>query len=246
MPDAALAIVLHDVAPATWPDYADFVARLDALGPLPLTLLVVPDFHRQGSLADDPAFCELLSQRRAQGDELVLHGYYHDDPGPIPARPGEFVRRRILTHEGEFYPLTEDAARRRLASGMALFRRLGWPLDGFVPPAWLLGEGARAALAETPFRYTSDPAGLIRLPGFTPVPAPTLVWSARSAWRRSLSRRWNEHRLQRHADAGLLRLGLHPVDMRHAASREWWLSTLQRLLSRRRPTTKGAWLALQA
>lgn len=242
MAEPALAVVLHDVAPATWPDYADFIARLDALGPIPLTLLVVPEFHRRGSIEADSGFLQRLERRLAQGDELILHGYYHDDPGPLRHSPVEYFTRRIYTHEGEFYALDADTARRRLQAGSDLFRRLGWPLDGFVPPAWLLGPAARAVLGEFPFRYTSNPAGLIRLPTFSPLPAPSLVWSARSAWRRMLSRHWNEHRLQRHGEAGLIRLGLHPVDMRHRAARDWWLSTLQALLLQRRAMTKGAWL----
>jgi predicted deacetylase len=36
--------------------------------------------------------------------------------------------------------------------------------------------------------YTSDPQHLYQLPDFTAINAPGLVWSARSAWRRGLSK----------------------------------------------------------
>ena len=40
-----------------------------------------------------------------------------------------------------------------------------------------------------------------------------------------------------------LRLGLHPVDMRHRSSREYWLNTLRTLMAQgREPLTKSAWL----
>jgi len=240
--DLSLAVVLHDVAPATWPDYADFVARLDALGPVPLTLLVVPDFHRHGSLLHDPGFCETMARRLARGDELALHGYYHDDPGPVPPWPGHWLRRRFLTHEGEFYALDAAMARQRLEAGVALFQQLQWPLGGFVPPGWQLGKATRRMLADFPFRYTSDPRALIRLPDFTNLPAPSLVWSARSTWRRGLSRPWNTYLLGRHSETDRLRLGLHPVDMRHPTVRDWWLETLRTLLKTRRASTKSAWL----
>ncbi len=240
-----LALVLHDVAPVTWPAYADFVDQVDALGPIPLTLLVVPDFHGRAPLDRHPEFVRLLQARAASGDELVLHGYYHHDPGPVPLRPREWVMRRVLTHEGEFYPLQAHTARERLQQGLTLMQRLDLPTEAFVPPAWLLGPDARTALAEFPFRYTSSPGALFRLPDFQPLPTPTLVWSARSAWRRWASKRWNQAQLRRHANAPLLRLGLHPVDMQHPQARQYWLDTLERLLIDRRAVTKSQWLDSQ-
>ena len=41
----------------------------------------------------------------------------------------------------------------------------------------------------------------------------------------------------------MIRLGLHPVDMRHGFSRDYWLDTLRRLLDEGRvPLTKAHWL----
>jgi predicted deacetylase len=52
---------------------------------------------------------------------------------------------------------------------------------------------------------------------------------------------------RRWRDAETLRLGLHPVDMRHRTSREYWLNTLRSLLAQgREPLTKSAWLDRQA
>ena len=241
--ERAVALVLHDVAPSTWPLFEDFVAAVAELGDIPLTLLVVPDFHGQGRLDSRPAFVNTMQARLARGDELVLHGYYHTDPGPIPWRPSEYFMRRIYTHEGEFYRLAGDIARERLEQGLALFHRLDWPVQGFVPPAWLLGREARAALQALPFSYTSDPTGLIRLPDFAAVPAPSLVWSSRSGWRRGLSLLWNRQRLVRQREAGLLRIGVHPVDMRYPGVRQYMLQTLRSLLVVRTPLTKQQWLA---
>ena len=242
----AVALVLHDVAPSTWPLFVDFVATVDALGDIPLTLLVVPDFHRQGRLDSQPAFVKIMHERLARGDELVLHGYYHDDPGPVPLRLPEYFMRRIYTHEGEFFRLDADIARERLEQGLALFHRLDWPVQGFVPPAWLLGQQTRAALQSLPFSYTSSLAGLIRLPEFTSVPAPSLVWSSRSSWRRCLSLLWNRQRLASQSGAGLLRIGVHPVDMQYPGVQAYLLKILQTLLVTRIPLTKQQWLAQRA
>ncbi|MFJ4142276.1 DUF2334 domain-containing protein [Pseudomonas sp. NPDC089734] len=243
----SVLLVLHDVAPSTWADYQAFVAAVDALGSIPITWLVVPDFHKHDPLEHDPQLRKLLQQRLERGDELVLHGYHHCDEGPTPRSLREYVIRRLYTWEGEFSTLNCQQALTRLESGIELFRRHDWPLHGFVAPAWLMSPGTREALRQLPLRYTSDPQHLYRLPDFTGVDAPGLVWSARSAWRRGASKLIGEYRLRQLQEAPTIRLGLHPVDMRHAFSRDYWLATLERLLKDgRQPMTKIGWLNAQA
>ena len=239
----SLMLVLHDVAPETWPDYQPFVQAIDDMGGVPMTWLVVPNFHHRNPLTRSPTFCRLLERRLARGDELALHGYYHADDSPPPHTLREYFMRRIYTHEGEFYALDQQQALQRLQHGLAVFGQQGWPVAGFVAPAWLMSDGTRQALRQLPLRYTSTPQHLYRLPEFTAVEAPGLVWSARSAWRRGLSRLVCDWQCRRWRDAETLRLGLHPVDMRHRSSREYWLSTLRKLLALgREPLTKSAWL----
>ena len=106
-----------------------------------------------------------------------------------------------------------------------------------------MSEGTRQALRQLPLSYTSDTQHLYRLPGFTAIDAPGLVWSAGSAWRRGLSKVVCDLRERHWQNAPLIRLGLHPVDMRHRFSRDYWLETLKRLIDDgRRPVTKSAWL----
>jgi predicted deacetylase len=241
-----VCLVLHDVAPSTWADYQPFVEAVDALGNVPMTWLVVPDFHRHDALDANPAFRQVLDARVARGDELALHGYYHDDQEPMPNTPRDWFMRRVYTHEGEFYRLSREAALDRLHAGLEMFQRYDWPVHGFVAPAWLMSDGTRQALRELPLSYTSDPQHLYRLPDFSAIDAPGLVWSARSAWRRGVSKIVSDQRQQRWRDAPVIRLGLHPVDMRHRFSREYWLRTLERLLADGRvPLTKIDWLARQ-
>lgn len=242
----SLMLVLHDIAPETWPDYQPFVQAVDEMGNVPMTWLVVPDFHHRNPLAQSPSFCRLLEKRLARGDELALHGFFHADDGPAPGGLGEYFMRRIYIHEGEFYGLDQAQALQRLEEGLALFARQGWPVSGFVAPAWLMSEGTRQALRQLPLRYTSTPQHLYRLPDFTAFDAPGLVWSARSAWRRGVSRVVCDWQCRRWRAAETLRLGLHPVDMRHRSSRHYWLRTLDNLLLQgREPLTKSAWLERQ-
>ena len=154
--------------------------------------------------------------------------------------------RRIYTWEGEFYTLDRQQALQRLEAGMEVFEHNDWPVHGFVAPAWLMSKGTRQALSQLPLDYTSDAQHLYRLPDFSPVDAPGIVWSARSAWRRGMSKIISDHREAHLQTAPTIRLGLHPVDMRHEFSRNYWLQTLTRLLENGRvPMTKFDWLKRQ-
>lgn len=247
MNERSVLLVLHDVAPTTWADYRPFVLAVDALGNIPITWLVVPDFHKVDRVDQTPAFQRLMHSRLTRGDELALHGYYHCDDSPAPRTPKDFFMRRIYTWEGEFYTLNRQQALQRLEAGMDVFEHHDWPLHGFVAPAWLMSSGTREALRELPLDYTSDAQHLYRLPDFSPINAPGIVWSARSAWRRGLSKIISNHREAHLQNAPTIRLGLHPVDMRHEFSRRYWLETLIRLLEEGRiPMTKYAWLQRQS
>lgn len=246
MSERSLLLVLHDVSPQSWSDYREFVAAVDALGTVPMTWLVVPDFHKHNALEQAPEFCGFLERRLARGDELVLHGYYHCDDQPAPQTVRDYFMRRIYTWEGEFYGLGVTQAMARLEAGIELFRRLGWPLHGFVAPAWLMSQGTRQALRHLPLDYTSDARHLYQLPDFLGIDAPGIVWSAGSAWRRGISKALGDIRERQRRQASTLRLGLHPVDMRHGFSRRYWFDLLQRLLKDGRiPMTKIGWLQAQ-
>lgn len=247
MVERCVSLVLHDVAPHTWPLYQPFVEAVDALGRVPITWLVVPNFHHHQPLAKHPDFRRQLERRLARGDELVLHGCFHSDDAGTPATARDWFMRRIYTWEGEFYALSREQAQWRIEAGIALFRQMGWPLGGFVAPAWLMSAGTREALRHSGLRYTSDTRHLYRLPEFQAIAAPGLVWSAGGGWRRGVSWLISETAVRLSRQAPLLRLGLHPVDMQHRFARLYWLRLLRQLLHEGRiPTTKSDWLERHA
>jgi predicted deacetylase len=247
-PDARLvAIELHDVAPATWPDCAAILRMLDAAGASNVSLLVVPRFHGRGASADDAAFVGALDARLSRGDELVLHGLVHRDDAPAPRSLRGFVQRRVMTRsEGEFAALDEDDAARRLAAGIAMFDALGWPLQGFVPPAWLLSGGARKALAQCGdrLRYVSMRAGLHRLPDWRFTPSANLCYSPDRPWRRAVSRALIRRELHRAVHLPMLRLSIHPQDAREPVVMRHWCTLVEDALAHRRPVTKREWAAM--
>ncbi|HKE46510.1 MAG TPA: polysaccharide deacetylase family protein [Rhodanobacteraceae bacterium] len=240
----ALCIAVHDVAPATWLPCEALLALLRDVGAPPATLLVVPDYHRRGCVECDRAFVRAIDRRLARGDEVALHGYHHVDDGPVPHSPTEWLQRRWLTaSEGEFSALTQHEAEQRIDAGLAMFARLQWHASGFVAPAWLLGDGARAALARTTIRYTSTHAHLESLAEGRRIPAPAISASARSEWRRWMSRRWLAIARTALRNEPLLRVALHPADAADAGLLAAWRTLLRALLADRVALTKSDALA---
>jgi len=243
-PFAALAIAIHDVSPATWRECRELLALVEHAGGCPVSLLVIPHYHHRATMLDDRPFQRAMEQRLARGDELVLHGMFHVDAAPAPRTLRAFLERRVLTRsEGEFAALSRDAAASRIAGGIAMFEALGWPLHGFVPPAWLMSEAARAALAACnhPFKYMTVRRGLWRLPSWRFERTANLCYSPDSALRRALSACAIHHELRRARTTPLLRISLHPQDARVPSVLRHWDQLIRGALEHRRPLTKRDW-----
>lgn len=236
-----VCIALHDVAPATWARCARLLAMLDEIGARAITLLVVPDFHRRGAVASDAAFIAAIEARRERGDEIALHGYTHVDESAAPTSPSAWFRRRVLTaSEGEFSALDRFSAAQRIAAGRDMLARIGWHVDGFVPPAWLASRGTREALAVSDLLYTTTHTSLVDLRGGMALDAPSITASPRSAWRRALSERWLCAAHWATRKSAIVRAGLHPADADHPRLLAAWRSLLVEWLAEREPTTKRA------
>lgn len=240
-PARTLAVVLHDVAPARWDACRRVLDALDgaAVGPLPLTLLVVPRWHCRGDAP--PGYLAWLHHLARCGHELALHGFTHLDQGPPPLHWRErLLRRHYTAGEAEFAALPFDLARARLGAARQWAAARGLAMPGFVPPAWLAGAESRRAIAAAGFEWTCTLTTLQRLPAGLPRRAPALVYSTRSAWRRQASLAWNRALALAARRAPLLRLELHPDDADHAAVRRSWQHLLaEALADGRAPLTLG-------
>lgn len=243
-PSPALLVSIHDVTPATWPACLKLIRAIEAVSPMPLSLLVVPDRHRREAIGRSPGFISEIAGRQAQGDEIVLHGYYHLDEAPAHGA-WDWARRHIGTQrEGEFAGLSSTVARERLLAGLELFQQFDWQVQGFVAPAWLLNAAAWQALATLPFAWTSTIRGLWRLPQRELIPAMTLMQSWGSHWRRQAFCRLNELLAAHYQEAPLLRMALHPPEAEHPELLRHWQHLIEQALQQgRQPLTKSAFLA---
>jgi hypothetical protein len=216
MSDAAheptVCIVLHDAAPSTHKSCVRVLTAVrQVVGDAPVTILAVPRYHGEEPTAEFEAW---LGERARRGDELALHGCTHLDEGK-PTGAVDAVRRSHYTRgEGEFWSLSKREALARIDVGIDWFAKNRWPLSGFVAPAWLLGDGAQAA-----------------------VQSQSVVYSTSSGWRRQLSRAWNAGVDVLERRNPVLRLELHPRDADFAPIRRSWQRILARALHKRRPAT---------
>jgi hypothetical protein len=230
--ERVVCVVLHDVAPSTRSACIRTLNAIADVGALPLTLLVVPRYHGDTPSSEFEAW---LGQRRQRGDELALHGYTHRDDLPPDGLVDSLRRKSYTRGEGEFWALPESEAKERVEAGVAWFRQNGWPLHGFVAPAWLLGPQAWPALAG--FEYTATLRHVVRLPSRAKITSQSVVYSTTSGWRRRTSVLWNALVARKERGNPLLRIELHPRDADFTAVRRSWQKILERALRDRRPCT---------
>ncbi|MGA0850243.1 MAG: DUF2334 domain-containing protein [Chthoniobacterales bacterium] len=209
----SLAVSVHDVSPLTREASDRMLADLAAVGVGVTSLLVVPDHHHKADIDKDPAFLAWLREKQAAGHEIVLHGFYHRR---VP-REGDGAGKRLVTEhytagEGEFYDLGYEEARERMEDGREMLTGAGLDVVGFIAPAWLLGEEAEQAARNLGFAYTTRLGGVLDLRSGEWTRSQSLVYSPRSAWRRSVSLAWNAFLAARLRKNPLARLGLHPPD----------------------------------
>jgi predicted deacetylase len=102
-----------------------------------------------------------------------------------------------------------------MEDGREILTGAGLDVVGFIAPAWLLGDEAERAAHNLGFAYTTRLGGVLDLRSGEWTPSQSLVYSPRSAWRRSVSLAWNSWLAARLRKNPLARLGLHPPDWRY-------------------------------
>jgi uncharacterized protein len=181
-----------------------------------VAMLVVPNHWGDGPIVPGSPFAAKLRRWADAGFEMFLHGYYHRDEARHAG--ADRLRARWMTAgEGEFLGLSKEQAVDRIKSGRALIEDVtGRPIAGFVAPAWLYGREALEALkdcsipiAESHWRVWS-PASETEL-----AKGPVITWASRS--RARLASSLAAAAVLRHSRSRVLRIGVHPPDVRHAA-----------------------------
>lgn len=213
----SLIVSLHDFHPGSREAIEEQAAFFHGLGVNRFSILVVPDFHHAGKIGEDAEALRFLEKRQAAGDDLVLHGFYHDRRG-LPDG-SLFWTRLYSANEAEFFDLPDGFCEERLKEGAAVWSGQGWDLKGFIAPGWLMPPRQDALLARLGFSYTTRLKEIVSLRSGQSVPSQSLCYSTRSWWRRPVSRMWNHWLHGRLNGQGVIRLSMHPNDLRHESIR---------------------------
>lgn len=240
----SLVVSIHDVSPVTLERTERILDDLKSAGAGRVSLLVVPDHHHRGLINTNKDFADWLRLACAQGNEAVLHGYYHlrenrSTDGPLK----RLITRSYTAGEGEFLDLEKSDARELLLRGKAAVEDCGVSVSGFIAPAWLLGAEAELAVREAGFRYTTRIAAVSDFETGAEHRSRSQVWSVRAGWRRTCSLVWNSLLFQKTLAAPLTRIGIHPPDWDHPRIREQILRILGKALAAREPMTYEGWLS---
>ena len=200
-----------------------------------LAMLVVPNHWGDAPIVPGSPFATRLRGWADQGVEMFLHGYYHKDDTRHEAGPDKLRARFMTAGEGEFLGLSRAEAAARINDGRSLVEdTIGRSIDGFVAPAWLYGGGALEALADAAVPLAEDhfrvwsPASGQRLAS-----GPVITWASRTRMR--LASSLAAAAVLRHAPLEVLRIGVHPPDVRHPALVRSIGKTLGRATRSRRP-----------
>lgn len=211
-----LILAIHDVGPK----FAGEVERLlDLAAPIVgarnCAMLVVPDHWGEAPLMPGSVFAGRLRQWADEGVEMILHGWSHRDDSRHQGAADRWRARMMTAGEGEFLGLGRAEANRRLKDGRALLEQmLGRPVNAFVAPAWLYGEGARAALADSGFVLAEDHMHVWNpMTGRVLGRGPVISWASRSRARIASSLLFAGIAPALLARQRLVRIALHPGDI---------------------------------
>ncbi len=241
--DRLLLASIHDVSPR-------FESEVDRLTDLlrfhvgdRIALLVVPNHWGDAPIVPGSPFAARLRKWAEAGFEIFLHGFFHRDEAQHSGA-ADRVRASFMTAgEGEFLGLDRSAAAARIREGRSLLEDItGRPIAGFVAPAWLYGPGAMEALgdcsiaiAEDHLRVWSPATGRQLARG------PVITWASRT--RPRLVSSLVAAAALRRAPLKVLRVGVHPPDIRHPALVRSIEATLRSAARNRRAAAYGDLLA---
>lgn len=211
---------VHDLTPANLPAVREVLAFLRQRGIGRTTLLVVP------GLDWSPAGIDALRGFQEEGHILAGHGWTHHVErwgSPLHFLHGLILSRRVAEHLG----LDARGIAELLCRNHAWFAAHGLAAPThYVPPAWAMGRIGRHILRTLPFGTYEYLGGFYRAGDDRFVPSALVGYEADTSLRAGFLRAFNAWNLRRARRLEVLRIALHPHDLRLRLCRD-----LERLLA---------------
>lgn len=231
-----MLVSIHDVTPRHESETDEFLDRLKPFVGKKLALLVVPNHWGDCPIIPGSRFATRLREWSDSGHEIFLHGWFHRDATAHEGAINRWRARALTAGEGEFLGLSRAAASARIREGKTLLEDIiGRPVAGFIAPAWLYGDGARQALIDCKIPISEDHFSVWSpLRGVRLARTPVVTWASRARWRANSSMALA--RMMRNLPLpSVMRVGVHPPDLRSPAILESIEATIAALMKTRRP-----------
>ncbi len=227
-------VSIHDISPAREGQVRSLLQLCEECGVSRGTLLVVPNWYGRYPLQPQQPLVQWLQSLNRNGWEIALHGYEHRMPEPARLT----FRQRLIAHhytdhEGEFYLLRGTDASARIAKGLQIMQICGLEPVGFVAPAWLMNQETLPALEQFSFTFATSLGHLFDLQRRLLYWLPAKTYSSRSPGRVLASAAYCNLSRPLWRRLPLIRLALHPSDLRSPLITRT-LSSLLRQLARQR------------
>lgn len=210
-----LLVAIHDVGPRFEREVEALRELLAHYVPLDrVAMLVVPNHWGEAPLEHGSAFAQRLRSWAADGGDVFVHGWFHRDQVAHATAFARLKARHMTAGEGEFLGLDVAESRERMAAGKDLIETVtDRAVAGFIAPAWLYGEGARAALSASDFRLAEDHARVWRPDtGATLCSGPPITWATRTRLRLASSLLAARVLPALYARLPVVRVAVHPGD----------------------------------
>ena len=231
-----LLVSIHDVTPRYESEIDELLDRLRPNVGDRLAMLVVPNHWGDCPIVPGSPFATRLRDWSDRGIEIFLHGWSHRDSITHSSAADRLRAHHLTAGEGEFLGLSRIQASARIDNGKVLLEDIiGRPITGFIAPAWLYGPGARQALADCKIELAEDhwriwsPTRGIEL-----ARSPVITWASRSRWR-TMSSLALAGAIRHVPLPPVMRIGVHPPDVRVPALLRSIDATIAQLAKTRRP-----------
>ncbi|MEO8546962.1 MAG: polysaccharide deacetylase family protein [Sphingomicrobium sp.] len=235
-----LLVSIHDVTPRFEGEVDRLLDRLSPFVGDRLAMLVVPNHWGDCPIVPGSPFATRLRSWSDRGIEMFVHGWSHRDAMAHSSLADRVRARHLTAGEGEFLGLSRGEASALIGDGRTLIEEIiGCPIAGFVAPAWLYGPGARQALADCRIELAEDHMRVWSpVLGVELVHSPVITWASRSRWR--LLSSLVLAGVVRHVPLpGVMRIGVHPPDVRSPALLKSIGATIRALAKTRQPGHYG-------
>jgi predicted deacetylase len=207
-------VSVHDLTPDRLPAVQETLHVLNTRNVHCVTLLVVP-----GSRWDDAGIA-VLGKLQESGYELAGHGWTHRTEH-IRGWKHWLHSRLISRNVAEHLSLDDDGIGRLIERCYQWFEdnRLQ-PPTLYVPPAWAMGAIRRAELRNLSFRQFEYFSGVYDAATDRFQRLALLGYEADTQWRVPWLRLWNTSNLALSRRTGVLRIAIHPFDLKLKLARD--------------------------